>query len=140
VAVTLASPRDQSTTTWASSARPEVRLPDHRPGRADEREDRGPLWPEPTFEPLVAKLAAEVQEHLDEEDSDVLPPLVDAGGVDGRTNWATSSREPLAASAHPEILAEGPGRTGTEWVRLPAGGEGLWVPTTLSGHATCTYS
>jgi hypothetical protein len=28
VAVTLASPRDQSTTTWASSARPEVRLPD----------------------------------------------------------------------------------------------------------------
>jgi hypothetical protein len=36
---------------------------------------------EPTFEPLGAKLAA--RSHLDEEESDVLPPLVDAVGVDG---------------------------------------------------------
>jgi len=37
---------------------------------------------EPTFTPLVAKFANEVWEHLDEEQSDVLPQLVDAIGTD----------------------------------------------------------
>jgi hypothetical protein len=38
---------------------------------------------EPTFKPLVIKLENEVWEHLEEEQSDVLPPLVDAIGTDG---------------------------------------------------------
>ena len=37
---------------------------------------------EPSFLPLVKKLATEVWEHLDEEESEVLPALVDAIGVD----------------------------------------------------------
>jgi len=37
---------------------------------------------ESTYIPLVAKLATEVWEHLDEEEGDVLPALVDAIGVD----------------------------------------------------------
>ena len=37
---------------------------------------------EPTFHPLVTKLAQEVWEHLDEEESDVLPALVDAIGTE----------------------------------------------------------
>ncbi len=37
---------------------------------------------EPSFHPLVTKLATEVWEHLDEEEADVLPALVDAVGVD----------------------------------------------------------
>lgn len=37
---------------------------------------------EPTFKPLVAKLANEVWEHLEEEQTDVLPQLVDAIGID----------------------------------------------------------
>jgi hypothetical protein len=37
---------------------------------------------EPSFHPLVTKLATEVWEHLDEEEADVLPALVDAIGVD----------------------------------------------------------
>ena len=37
---------------------------------------------ESTYIPLVAKLATEVWEHLDEEEADVLPALVDAIGVD----------------------------------------------------------
>jgi Hemerythrin HHE cation binding domain len=37
---------------------------------------------EPTFKPLVAKLAHEVWEHLEEEQTDVLPQLVDAIGID----------------------------------------------------------
>jgi hypothetical protein len=36
---------------------------------------------EPTFLPLVKKLATEVWEHLDEEEGEVLPALVDAVGV-----------------------------------------------------------
>lgn len=35
-----------------------------------------------TFAPLVAKLAHEVWEHLEEEKSDFLPPLVDAVGTE----------------------------------------------------------
>lgn len=38
---------------------------------------------EPSFHPLVTKLATEVWEHLDEEENDVLPALVDAIGTDG---------------------------------------------------------
>jgi hypothetical protein len=38
---------------------------------------------EPTFHPLVTKLATEVWEHRDEEEGDVLPALVDAIGTDG---------------------------------------------------------
>jgi hypothetical protein len=37
---------------------------------------------EPSFHPLVTKLATEVWEHLDEEEGDLLPALVDAIGVD----------------------------------------------------------
>ena len=37
---------------------------------------------EPSFLPLVKKLATEVWEHLDEEEGEVLPALVDAIGVD----------------------------------------------------------
>ena len=37
---------------------------------------------EPSFLPLVKKLAVEVWEHLDEEEDEVLPALVDAIGVD----------------------------------------------------------
>jgi len=37
---------------------------------------------EPSFLPLVKKLATEVWEHLDEEESEVLPALVDAVGAD----------------------------------------------------------
>ena len=37
---------------------------------------------ETTFHPLVTKLAQEVWEHLDEEEGEVLPALVDAIGVD----------------------------------------------------------
>jgi hemerythrin HHE cation binding domain-containing protein len=37
---------------------------------------------EPSFHPLVTKLATEVWEHLDEEEGDVLPAVVDAIGVD----------------------------------------------------------
>jgi|SRR4051794_35275204 len=37
---------------------------------------------EPSFLPLVKKLATEVWEHLDEEESEMLPALVDAVGVD----------------------------------------------------------
>jgi Hemerythrin HHE cation binding domain len=37
---------------------------------------------ETTFHPLVTKLAQEVWEHLDEEESDVLPALVDAIGTE----------------------------------------------------------
>jgi hypothetical protein len=37
---------------------------------------------EPSFHPLVTKLATEVWEHLDEEEDEVLPALVDAIGVD----------------------------------------------------------
>jgi hypothetical protein len=37
---------------------------------------------EPSFLPLVKKLATEVWEHLDEEEGEVLPALVDAVGVD----------------------------------------------------------
>ena len=36
---------------------------------------------EPSFHPLVTKLATEVWEHLDEEEADVLPAVVDAIGV-----------------------------------------------------------
>ena len=37
---------------------------------------------EPSFLPLVKKLAVEVWEHLDEEEDEVLPALVDAIGMD----------------------------------------------------------
>ena len=37
---------------------------------------------EPSFHPLVTKLATEVWEHLDEEEGEVLPAFVDAIGVD----------------------------------------------------------
>ena len=37
---------------------------------------------EPSFHPLVTKLATEVWEHLDEEEGDVLPAVVNAIGVD----------------------------------------------------------
>jgi hypothetical protein len=37
---------------------------------------------EPSFLPLVKKLATEVWEHLDEEEEEMLPALVDAIGVD----------------------------------------------------------
>ena len=37
---------------------------------------------EPSFHPLVTKLATEVWEHLDEEEGEVLPAVVDAIGVD----------------------------------------------------------
>jgi hypothetical protein len=37
---------------------------------------------EPTFTPLVAKLSNEVWEHLEEEQSDLLPPLMDAIGTE----------------------------------------------------------
>jgi hypothetical protein len=37
---------------------------------------------EPSFLPLVKKLATEVWEHLDEEEEEMLPALVDAVGVD----------------------------------------------------------
>jgi hypothetical protein len=37
---------------------------------------------EPSFHPLVTKLATEVWEHLDEEEGEMLPALVDAIGVD----------------------------------------------------------
>ena len=38
---------------------------------------------EPSFHPLVTKLATEVWEHLDEEEGDVLPALVNAIGAEG---------------------------------------------------------
>lgn len=47
------------------------------------REIAGLAGTELTFEPLVAKLAAEVREYLDEEETELLPPLVDAIGIDG---------------------------------------------------------
>ncbi len=46
------------------------------------REIAGLSGAETTFHPLVTKLATEVWEHLDEEEGDVLPALVDAIGVD----------------------------------------------------------
>jgi hypothetical protein len=35
---------------------------------------------EPTFGPMVVKLGIEIEEHFDEEESDILPQLVDAVG------------------------------------------------------------
>lgn len=47
------------------------------------REIAGLTGTELTFEPLVGKLAAEVREYLDEEETELLPQLVDAIGLDG---------------------------------------------------------
>ena len=50
---------------------------------------------EPSFHPLVTKLATEVWEHLDEEEGDVLPAVVDAiGEWTRRTSSATRSPGP----------------------------------------------
>lgn len=46
------------------------------------REFDGLSGAETSFHPLVTKLATEVWEHLDEEEADVLPALVDAVGVE----------------------------------------------------------
>ena len=46
------------------------------------REFTGLSGAETSFPPLVTKLATEVWEHLDEEEAEVLPALVDAIGVD----------------------------------------------------------
>ena len=46
------------------------------------RSSTGLSGAEPTFHPLVTKLAQEVWEHLDEEEGEVLPALVDAIGTD----------------------------------------------------------
>jgi len=46
------------------------------------KEFEGLTGAEPSFHPLVTKLATEVWEHLDEEEGDVLPAVVDAIGVD----------------------------------------------------------
>jgi hypothetical protein len=67
---------------------------------------------EPTFQPLVVKLAAEVQEHLDdEEESDVLPPLLDAVGVDGANELGDHFtparwRRPRIRKSWPKALVE----------------------------------
>ena len=47
-----------------------------------KKEFEGLSGAEPTFHPLVTKLAQEVWEHLDEEEGEVLPALVDAIGTD----------------------------------------------------------
>jgi hypothetical protein len=54
---------------------------------------------EPSFHPLVTKLATEVWEHLDEEEADVLPALVDAVGVDA----ANDLGDALAAAGAAEV-------------------------------------
>jgi Hemerythrin HHE cation binding domain len=46
------------------------------------REFAGLSGAEPSFHPLVTKLAQEVWEHLDEEEVEVLPALMDAIGTD----------------------------------------------------------
>jgi hypothetical protein len=46
------------------------------------KEFEGLSGAEPSFHPLVTKLATEVWEHLDAEEGDVLPALVDAIGTD----------------------------------------------------------
>ena len=46
------------------------------------KEFEGLSGAEPSFHPLVTKLATEVWEYLDEEEGEILPALVDAIGVD----------------------------------------------------------
>jgi hypothetical protein len=54
---------------------------------------------ESTYIPLVAKLATEVWEHLDEEEADVLPALVDAIGVDAANELGDKLARAGAAAA-----------------------------------------
>jgi hypothetical protein len=54
---------------------------------------------ESTYIPLVAKLATEVWEHLDEEEADVLPALVDAIGVDAANELGDELARAGAAAA-----------------------------------------
>jgi hypothetical protein len=54
---------------------------------------------EPSFLPLVKKLATEVWEHLDEEESEVLPALVDAVGVDAANELGDELARAGAAAA-----------------------------------------
>ena len=63
------------------------------------KEIEGLSGSEPTFHPLVTKLATEVWEHLDEEEADVLPALVDAVGVDA----ANDLGEALARAGAAEV-------------------------------------
>ena len=53
---------------------------------------------EPSFLPLVKKLATEVWEHLDEEEDEVLPALVDAIGVDAANELGDTLAEAGAAA------------------------------------------
>jgi hypothetical protein len=54
---------------------------------------------EPSFLPLVKKLAAEVWEHLDEEEGEMLPAVVDAIGVDAANELGDKLAEAGAAAA-----------------------------------------
>jgi Hemerythrin HHE cation binding domain len=54
---------------------------------------------EPSFLPLVKKLATEVWEHLDEEEDEVLPALVDAIGVDAANELGDEIARAGAATA-----------------------------------------
>ena len=54
---------------------------------------------EPSFHPLVTKLATEVWEHLDEEEEEVLPALVDAIGVDAANELGDELARAGAAAA-----------------------------------------
>lgn len=54
---------------------------------------------EPSFLPLVKKLATEVWEHLDEEEGEVLPALVDAIGVDAANELGDELARVGAAAA-----------------------------------------
>jgi len=54
---------------------------------------------EPSFLPLVKKLAVEVWEHLDEEEDEVLPALVDAIGVDAANELGDELARAGAAAA-----------------------------------------
>ena len=54
---------------------------------------------EPSFHPLVTKLATEVWEHLDEEEGDVLPVLVDAIGMDAANDLGDALARAAAATA-----------------------------------------
>ena len=53
---------------------------------------------EPSFHPLVTKLATEVWEHLDEEEGDVLPVLVDAIGMDAANDLGDALAQAAAAT------------------------------------------
>jgi len=63
------------------------------------KEFEGLSGAEPTFHPLVTKLAQEVWEHLDEEEGEILPALIDAIGAEEANELGDALARAAAARA-----------------------------------------